>query len=147
MVMPGDNTTITGELITPVALEKGARFAIREGGRTVGAGIESRIGSDGSMRVSRCDDGSYERHHSLACGECKRRNYSTTKNKKKTTERLGVQQVLPLLPEAHGAQGDEVAWSRLGCAVTMTNCQTSRSVAQLVEHRSPKPGAGGSSPS
>ena len=38
----------------------------------------------------------------LACTECKRRNYSTTKNKKKTTERLGVQQVLPLLPEAHG---------------------------------------------
>jgi elongation factor Tu len=38
MVMPGDNTTITGELLTPVALEKGARFAIREGGRTVGAG-------------------------------------------------------------------------------------------------------------
>ncbi len=38
MVMPGDNTAITAELITPVALEKGSRFAIREGGRTVGAG-------------------------------------------------------------------------------------------------------------
>src|SRR5678809_719063 len=38
MVMPGDNTTITAVLHTPVALEKGARFAIREGGRTVGAG-------------------------------------------------------------------------------------------------------------
>ena len=38
MVMPGDNTTITATLHTPVALEKGARFAIREGGRTVGAG-------------------------------------------------------------------------------------------------------------
>jgi elongation factor Tu len=43
MVMPGDNTTITGELMTPVALEKGARFAIREGGRTVGAGTIEEI--------------------------------------------------------------------------------------------------------
>jgi elongation factor Tu len=43
MVMPGDNTPITGELLTPVALEKGARFAIREGGRTVGAGTISEI--------------------------------------------------------------------------------------------------------
>src|SRR5213594_4013570 len=43
MVMPGDNTTITGELITPVAIEKGSRFAIREGGRTVGAGTISEI--------------------------------------------------------------------------------------------------------
>jgi elongation factor Tu len=43
MVMPGDNTPISGELMTPVALEKGARFAIREGGRTVGAGTISEI--------------------------------------------------------------------------------------------------------
>ena len=43
MVMPGDNTTITGELMAPVALEAGARFAIREGGRTVGAGTISEI--------------------------------------------------------------------------------------------------------
>jgi elongation factor Tu len=43
MVMPGDNTTITGELMTAVALEKGARFAIREGGRTVGSGTISEI--------------------------------------------------------------------------------------------------------
>jgi elongation factor Tu len=43
MVMPGDNTAITGELLTPVALEKGARFAIREGGRTVGAGTVTEI--------------------------------------------------------------------------------------------------------
>jgi elongation factor Tu len=43
MVMPGDNTTITGELITPVAIEKGSRFAIREGGRTVGAGTITEI--------------------------------------------------------------------------------------------------------
>jgi len=43
MVMPGDNTSITAELITPVAIEKGARFAIREGGRTVGAGTITEI--------------------------------------------------------------------------------------------------------
>ena len=43
MVMPGDNVTVAVELITPVALEKGLRFAIREGGRTVGAGTISEI--------------------------------------------------------------------------------------------------------
>ena len=43
MVMPGDNTTISGELMVPVALEAGARFAIREGGRTVGAGTITEI--------------------------------------------------------------------------------------------------------
>ena len=43
MVMPGDNVTITVELITPVAMDKGLRFAIREGGRTVGAGQVTEI--------------------------------------------------------------------------------------------------------
>jgi elongation factor Tu len=43
MVMPGDNVTITGELITPIALEKELRFAVREGGRTVGAGVVTDI--------------------------------------------------------------------------------------------------------
>jgi elongation factor Tu len=43
MVMPGDNVELTIELITPVALEKGLRFAIREGGRTVGAGTVAEI--------------------------------------------------------------------------------------------------------
>ncbi|MDH3359271.1 MAG: elongation factor Tu [Desulfobulbaceae bacterium] len=43
MVMPGDNVTVTGELITPIAMEKELRFAIREGGRTVGAGVVSEI--------------------------------------------------------------------------------------------------------
>ena len=43
MVMPGDNTPITGELITPVAIEMGSKFAIREGGRTVGAGTITEI--------------------------------------------------------------------------------------------------------
>ena len=43
MVMPGDNITLKGELITPVAMDDGLRFAIREGGRTVGAGVVTRI--------------------------------------------------------------------------------------------------------
>ncbi len=43
MVMPGDNVALTVELITPVAMEKGLRFAIREGGRTVGAGTIAEI--------------------------------------------------------------------------------------------------------
>jgi elongation factor Tu len=43
MVMPGDNVTITGTLITPIAMEKELRFAVREGGRTVGAGVISEI--------------------------------------------------------------------------------------------------------
>ncbi|MCA9788181.1 MAG: elongation factor Tu, partial [Cyanobacteria bacterium HKST-UBA05] len=43
MVMPGDNIVMDVELITPVALEEGMRFAIREGGRTVGAGVIDKI--------------------------------------------------------------------------------------------------------
>lgn len=43
MVMPGDNTTFTVKMIAPVAMDEGLRFAIREGGRTVGAGVVSKI--------------------------------------------------------------------------------------------------------
>jgi elongation factor Tu len=43
MVMPGDNVEMAVELITPIALEKELRFAIREGGRTVGAGVVSDV--------------------------------------------------------------------------------------------------------
>ncbi|AZV45864.1 elongation factor Tu [Nautilia sp. PV-1] len=43
MVMPGDNVKLTVELIAPIALEEGTRFAIREGGRTVGAGVVTKI--------------------------------------------------------------------------------------------------------
>jgi elongation factor Tu len=43
MVMPGDSVTIEAELITPIAMEKGLRFAIREGGRTVGAGVIAEV--------------------------------------------------------------------------------------------------------
>jgi elongation factor Tu len=41
--MPGDNTNLMVELITPIAMEKGLRFAIREGGRTVGAGTITEV--------------------------------------------------------------------------------------------------------
>ena len=44
MVMPGDNVTITGNLTKPIAIEEGLRFAVREGGHTVGAGIVSKVG-------------------------------------------------------------------------------------------------------
>ena len=43
MIMPGDNIEITGELITPIAMNEGLRFAIREGGRTIGAGVVAKI--------------------------------------------------------------------------------------------------------
>jgi elongation factor Tu len=43
MVMPGDNTNMSVELISPIAMEKELRFAIREGGRTVGAGVVTEI--------------------------------------------------------------------------------------------------------
>ena len=43
MVMPGDNVKMTIELITPIAMDKELRFAIREGGRTVGAGVVAEV--------------------------------------------------------------------------------------------------------
>ena len=43
MVMPGDNVNLTATLINPIAMEEGLRFAIREGGRTVGAGVVAKI--------------------------------------------------------------------------------------------------------
>ena len=44
MCMPGDNVDMKVELITPIAIEKGLRFAIREGGRTVGSGVVIEVG-------------------------------------------------------------------------------------------------------
>ena len=43
MVMPGDNIEIAAQLITPIAMNEGLRFAIREGGRTIGAGVVAKI--------------------------------------------------------------------------------------------------------
>ena len=55
MVMPGDNIKMTSELITPVALEEGVRFAIREGGRTVGAGVSDE-GAEVGTTVAKKED-------------------------------------------------------------------------------------------
>ena len=46
MCMPGDNVEMDVELITPIAIEEGLRFAIREGGRTVGSGVVTKINED-----------------------------------------------------------------------------------------------------
>ena len=43
MVMPGDNISLSVKLIAPIAMDEGLRFAIREGGRTVGSGVVSKI--------------------------------------------------------------------------------------------------------
>ncbi len=43
MCMPGDNITMEVEIISPIAMEEGLRFAIREGGRTVGAGVVTKV--------------------------------------------------------------------------------------------------------
>jgi elongation factor Tu len=43
MVMPGDNVKLVATLISPIAMEDGLRFAVREGGRTVGAGVVTKI--------------------------------------------------------------------------------------------------------
>ena len=43
MVMPGDNISMEATLISPIAMEEGLRFAIREGGRTIGAGVVAKI--------------------------------------------------------------------------------------------------------
>ena len=43
MIMPGDNSTITVKLISPIAIEDGSKFSIREGGKTVGAGTVTKI--------------------------------------------------------------------------------------------------------
>ncbi|SMN01053.1 Translation elongation factor Tu [uncultured Candidatus Thioglobus sp.] len=43
MVMPGDNVKMEVELLSPIAMEEGLRFAIREGGRTVGAGVVAKV--------------------------------------------------------------------------------------------------------
>jgi elongation factor Tu len=43
MVMPGDNVKMTVKLIAPIAMDEGLRFAIREGGRTVGAGVVAKV--------------------------------------------------------------------------------------------------------
>src|SRR5258708_40042166 len=71
----------------------------------------------------------------LACLECKRRNYATTKNKKKTTERIELSKFCRFCRKHTAHKESKGAVDRC------------RPVAQLAEHRSPKPGVGGSIPS
>ena len=104
MVMPGDNTPITGELITPVALEKGARFAIREGGRTVGAGTITEIIEIAGVRLIHAG----ERHRSSGVRRLQAPELQHDEEQEEDDRAARVQQVLPLLPQAHGAQRDEV---------------------------------------
>ncbi len=75
MVMPGDNVSLSIELISPIAMEKELRFAIREGGRTVGAGVVTEVIGMRDIIL-------------FQCTECKDKNYSSMKNKKNTTEKL-----------------------------------------------------------
>ena len=77
MVMPGDNVAMDVELITPIAMEKELRFAIRQGGRTVGAGVVAEILGKPMRDIV-----------TLACTSCQRRNYSSTKNKRTHPDRL-----------------------------------------------------------
>ena len=53
MVMPGDNVTMEVELIAPIAMDDGLRFAIREGGRTVGAGVVASYRRIGTLKKRR----------------------------------------------------------------------------------------------
>ena len=110
MVMPGDNVNLEINLITPIAMEKGLRFAIREGGRTVGAGTDRRDLWSKPM----------QENISLACTECKRRNYTTTKNKKTNTEKLELSKYCRFCRKhtAHkeGQESRNVAIRMQGCS-------------------------------
>src|SRR4030095_8211203 len=100
MVMPGDNVDMEIELITPIAMEKELRFAIREGGRTVGAGVVTEVIA-GGVRNARPGDARLQRlqeaqlHHDQEQAPPPRPG--------------GVPQVLSVVPQAHGAQRDAVS--------------------------------------
>ena len=94
MVMPGDNVQLEIELITPIAMDKGLRFAIREGGRTVGAGTVSEIIE---LEVSNMAS----ENITFQCTECKRKNYTSMKNKKTYHGTAGDEEVLPFCRKHH----------------------------------------------
>ncbi len=77
----------------------------------------------------------------LQCPDCKERNYSTTKNKKKTTGAARVFEVLQPLPQAHGPQGNQVA------AASSKDVEGYRGVSSTVKLLVSKTGLGGSNPS
>ena len=130
MIMPGDNVEMSVELITPIALEVGQRFAIREGGRTVGAGAivtHHRVADDMARVEARPTI-------QLACTECKERTYTTRKNKKNDPNRIELHEILPALTDG------------IHCTARRSSRPHRRGVAQLAEHWSPKPAVVGSSP-
>ncbi len=88
MVMPGDNVNLEVELITPVAMDKGLRFAIREGGRTVGAGTVTEIIGIG-------EQGCRARSSPSSAPSARIGTTRTTKNKKTITERLELKKFCP----------------------------------------------------
>jgi preprotein translocase SecE subunit len=97
MVMPGDNVTLEVNLHTPIAMDKGLRFAIREGGRTVGAGHGHR---DPGVRAS------HARERDSAVQRVQAPQLREHQEQEDHHGQAGVQQVLPLVPQAHLAQGD-----------------------------------------
>ena len=106
MVMPGDNVQMTIELITPIAMDEGLRFAIREGGRTVGAGVVTKI------QVTRAEAVPRDKI-TLECTECKSRNFFTDKNKRKHPERVERRKYCPRVRHAPDAQGVQVVMERV----------------------------------
>ena len=90
MVMPGDNVKMMVELITPIAMDEGLRFAIREGGRTVGAGVVAKI-----IAVGRSHARPDFVRSAISASDATTR---AAKNKKKTTEKLSLPEILPRVP-------------------------------------------------
>ena len=94
MVMPGDNVGLVIELITPVAMDKGLRFAIREGGRTVGAGTVTEI--IGIKRINM-----HARNHHIAVHRVQAQELHQDQEQEDHDRAAGDEEVLPVLPQAH----------------------------------------------
>ena len=105
MVMPGDNVQLVVELITPVAMDKGLRFAIREGGRTVGAGTCQR--DSGLSRITEVRNA--KRNHHVPVSGMQEPELHEHQEQEDDHRASRDEEVLPVLPEAPPAPGDEVA--------------------------------------
>jgi hypothetical protein len=113
MVMPGDNITMDIELIAPVALEEQMRFAIREGGKTVGAGVVTKTEWDGPapgggvVGTGRHEDGEIMATRLkvvLACEQCARRNFKA--HSEPAQAGAEGEEVLSRVQRPHGAPRD-----------------------------------------
>ena len=105
MVMPGDNVELEVELIVPIAMEQGLRFAIREGGRTIGAGTVSSIVESDSQ--SGGTHGARDDHATVHCHQ--RQELHHDQEQAKAPGTAGTDEVLAETPEAHAAPRDEVS--------------------------------------